>query len=59
MDVFIKAEAFEFSAYLTSAGGDVWRVWFGNDNQPLLQRLLPIEIQHLDAVRKREAARGG
>ena len=41
MYAFIKATTWHHSAFLRAENGDVWRVWFGTDNQPLIERLTP------------------
>jgi hypothetical protein len=53
VDEFIKAEMHLYSAYLSTGNGDVWRVWFGRDGLPLIERLTPNQIRELSAMRRR------
>lgn len=38
-DEVIQAAAWHGSAFIGASGGEIWRVWFGNDGQPLIERL--------------------
>lgn len=59
MDAFVKAEVYEHEVYLTTATGEVFRLWFGcGDPHPLMQRLAPVEITDtLEVLRRRYAER--
>ena len=55
MDAILKAEAYEYAAYLTTARGEVWRIYYDNEQFPLMQRLTPNEVRELEGLRRRYA----
>lgn len=52
MDAFLKAECHEHSAYLTTARGDVYRLWFEGEYTPRIQRLTDDQVLRLEAMRR-------
>lgn len=46
MSVFRHAVTWQYSAFLKTARGDVWRVWFDYDEQPFMQRLTPESMRN-------------
>lgn len=44
MDAFIKATTFQYSAFLKSGNGDTWRVWFGNEGSPWIERSINDQV---------------
>jgi len=50
MDAFLKAVTHEYSAYLGTASGNVWRVWFGPDNQPMIELCPPDQVREINAA---------
>lgn len=53
MDAFIYATAWQYSSFMMSGGGDIWRVWF-NGLEPNMERLTPAQIggEYSEAVAK-------
>lgn len=45
MDAFVKATTYQYSAFLKTGNGDTWRVWFGPDGLPLIERMTPDQIR--------------
>lgn len=43
MDAFIKTTTFQYSAFLKTGNGDIWRVWF-DGNVPLMERCIPDQV---------------
>lgn len=43
MDAFVKATVHEYSTYMLTASGDVWRMWF-EGREPLVQRCIPVHV---------------
>lgn len=41
MDAFIQATTWHYEAFLGTGEGDVWRIWFGPDGLPLMEKLTP------------------
>lgn len=54
MQYFLKAEAYRGDAYLTADTGEIWRVWSGDRNGPLMERLTEFQVQELEATRRQE-----
>lgn len=40
MNAFLKATTWHYSAFLKDGAGDVWRVWFDHNGQPLMEKLI-------------------
>lgn len=43
MDAFIKATTFQYSAFLKTGNGDIWRVWF-DGHCPLMEHCIPDQV---------------
>jgi hypothetical protein len=41
IDAFVGSTTYRYQAFLATAGGDIWCVWFGHDGQSLMQKLIP------------------
>lgn len=57
MDRIISAELHQDSAYLTTAGGDVWRVWFAHEPYPFQERLTDRQMWDLRAFQREAEGR--
>lgn len=57
MDAFLDAVAWHYEAFLKTGCGDIYRVWFGSDGQPMMQRLIGDETEYIEPLaelRKRD-----
>lgn len=39
MDAFTQATTWQYSAFLGTGNGNVWRLWFGSDGLPIMEML--------------------
>lgn len=57
MDAIIKAEVYEYSAYLTTGDGKVYRVFFRGEPYPLIELLTSPQISEFEAHRRKRDQR--
>lgn len=58
MDAFVDSVVWHCQAFLMTARGDVWRIWFKN-TEPLMERLIGNESEYgepLSELRERRSA---
>lgn len=48
-DAFVSSVAWHYMVFALSGNGDFWRIWFGEDGQPLMQKLLGNETEYSEA----------
>lgn len=48
MNEIRNSTCFENSCYITTANGDVWRIWFEGQSYPVMQQLLPQDAKDVN-----------
>lgn len=50
MTVFLYTYCWHYQVYSLDSDGNIWRMWIGNDDQSLIEKLISNEIKHLGPI---------